>query len=215
MIPLEAGFPLLLRSPEEAQHLGRAIGIAQGDLNPGWFVYPSLHYYLLGATFKVAHGSAAESPQDARWSLDHARTSRWLSLWLGIASTIALYFAGLALAGRVAARLASFFTAVNPLHLSITTDTAVDASFACFLSLAVLFIIRVGKDPSSRNCLLAGLFAGLAMSAKQPGVLLFLLLVLPSISAPFGAICTLRLGLDGPCGRWSPWPGWRRLHSWS
>lgn len=172
-IPLDAGFPQMLRSPEERWDLQRALGIAKGDLNPGFFIYPSVHYYLMGASLRLRYGSEIGADPRGNLSTDYAHTSRSLSLLLGLVTVLGMFFAGRALRGDGAGLLAALITAVNPIDLAITTDTTVDAGMGAFMAWAFYAILLVREKPSLWRCVLAGALAGLATGCKQPGLALF------------------------------------------
>jgi hypothetical protein len=71
----------------------------------------------------------------------------------------------------------------------------VDASLSFFLCLTLWAMVRICHSPSIGNCALAGLFAGLATSCKQPGLALF-----PLILLAYGLAAQDR---DRPSGRFA------------
>jgi 4-amino-4-deoxy-L-arabinose transferase-like glycosyltransferase len=178
LYPLTAGFPQLYRNPEETAHLEAGLRIARGDVNPGWITYPSLRFYLLGIALRLVHGEEVYTDPLGQWSSSFALTSRGLSLVLGVLCVLAMFLAGRALSGNVAGLLAALFTAVDPLQMSINTETSVDASLSLFFALTLWALIRLCQAPSVGRCIVAGIFAGLATSSKQPGLALFPLVAL-------------------------------------
>src|SRR5262249_39949885 len=80
---IDAGLPQQFRSAEESLHLERALRIAGGDLDPKFYIYPSLHFYLMGGALRVAHGDEVLDAPLGGFTPAFARTSRILSLGLG------------------------------------------------------------------------------------------------------------------------------------
>lgn len=174
-----AGLPLQLDNPDEFGHLDRSLRIARGNPDPGFYIYPSLHYYLLATTLRIRHGAEVSDDPLGGWSSRFVLTSRMLGVVLGVGSVLAMFLAGRQLTGcGLGGVLAALFTAVNPTHLGVTSGTSVDASMSLFLCLTLWAVIRICQTPSLGNCILAGLFAGLATSCKQPGFALFPLILL-------------------------------------
>lgn len=198
---LPAGLPLQLENPDECGHLERSLRMAGGDPDPHFYIYPSLHYYLLAAALRLRHGDAVSTDPLGYWSADFALTARLLGLCLGLGSVLAMFLAGRRLTGGgLGGVLAAVLTAVNRVHLGVTSDTAVDASMSFFLCLTLWAIVRVCQSPSLGNCVLAGLFAGLASSCKQPALALY-----PLVLLAYGLASGERDGEPGRFARAAVW----------
>src|ERR687893_158073 len=51
IVPIWFGLPYPMARPDEETALGHAIGVMRGDLNPQFFHWPSLTFYLFGTIF--------------------------------------------------------------------------------------------------------------------------------------------------------------------
>ena len=81
-----------------------------------------------------------------------------------------------------------------PLHVRFAHMAATDTPTVLWLSLALLFAVRIVQDGKLADCLWAGFFVGLAGATKYPGAL---------IAIPVGLAALLR------------WPTWRtRVWLW-
>ena len=54
IVPFWFGLPYLQARPDEEATIGHAVAVAGGDLNPHFFHWPSLTFYLLAAILTVA-----------------------------------------------------------------------------------------------------------------------------------------------------------------
>ena len=226
-IPLDAGLPQFLRAYEERQHITHSARMTDGNLRPRFLQYPSLHAYLTAAVLRVRNGTSLVPEGRLTWSSDLAVSSRMLSLGLGVLGTLAMFFAGRALFGPLAGLIAAFLTAINPLHIQVSTDTAVDVSMSTFLCFCAVFIVRCAQEPTVRHAALAGLFAGLSTSGKQPGGILFALialaLFLATLREPLNLspvrnrnawILSAVLGLGGAVALFLAWRAVPQLAEW-
>jgi len=146
-----------------------------GDLNPHFFVYPTLFMYLLLAVYALTFLVGVS----AGWwsSISNIKTAPFLysgrltAGLLGTGTLIAVYAAGKRLADQESGAVAALALAVMPLHVSnshfITTD--VPAGFFCALALWAAAGVATGGN--RRNYVIAGLLVGFATAAKYNAAL--------------------------------------------
>lgn len=165
--------------PDEPAVLEPAVRMVQrGDPNPGIFLYPSLHYYLLAPIVRlygvwgIAQGhysSLADLP--ARTYLfttapELYRWSRALTALLGALSVGALYLLGHRMFGGRVALLAALALALSTYHVQHSHYITTDVPTGLWVSLALLGAWGVARHGRWRDYLLAALATGLAAGTK-------------------------------------------------
>jgi hypothetical protein len=180
IVGIAYGTPFALLSPDEKSIVPRAWHMVHGGgLDPHWFDYPTLLMYLL-APFQAL--SSSPSYLDARIVvLVLALGAVAASWWLGDRA-----YGGAA--GAVAAALVAVETTAVAYSRMAVTDIPLMLGVAATLALAV-----------SGRIELAGLAAGLATSAKYPGVLLIVPLVVAGYRRPRRLLVGLLLSAAAFC----------------
>ena len=153
LVGIRYGLPFPLLNPDEESIVPRAWKIANGGgLDPGWYDYPSLLMYVM-------------APFQAWQEQPSYLASRLVVAALGVGGVAAAWWLGRAAYGPAAGWVAGAATAVATVHVAYShmavTDVALALGAAASLALAVTGRIE-----------LAGLAAGLAASAKYPGIFL-------------------------------------------
>jgi 4-amino-4-deoxy-L-arabinose transferase-like glycosyltransferase len=144
-------FPLL--NPDERSIVPRAWAIGHGELfDPGLYDYPSLLFYLL-APFQAW----AEEPSYL--------AGRVVVVALGVAAVGAAWWLGRRAYGPAAGWLGAGLTAVATTQVAYSRMAVTDVPLALGTTVALVLVLAGRLE-------LAGLAAGLAASAKYPGVLL-------------------------------------------
>jgi hypothetical protein len=157
-------------------------------LNPHYFINPSWHYYTLalvnwlaGATGiiptirQIADGDAELDGITNLWLV-----ARMVSVLLGTASVLLVFFATLRLFGNTqAGLLAAWLAAINPVLVVQSHYITVDGPAVFWFLLALYLLLLSLKRSGSSYVLLAGAAGGLAAATKYTGVLI----VLPAIIA--------------------------------
>jgi 4-amino-4-deoxy-L-arabinose transferase-like glycosyltransferase len=159
LIGIEYGLPFGgLLNPDEQNIVPRAWGMVHGaGLDPHWFDYPTLVMYVL-APFQA-------------WQSDPSYlTARLIVAAFGVGSVAAAWWLGRAAYGQTAGLVAAAAVAVETIGVAYShtavTDVPMTALIAVSLALAVTGRLEW-----------AGVAAGLAASAKYPGVFLLAPLV--------------------------------------
>lgn len=177
---LDFGLPHTLARPDETEIVTRSLRFLAWDLNPRFFHYPSLFFYVLGAVFAVWAGVLALLGQPltetlAAASLDlspYLLLGRAVSALAGITTVAALFALGRLLGGPRVGLAAALLLAVAPLHVRDSHFATTDVLLTLFVTLSVLFVLHSYRTGRRRDYALAGAFAGLAMGTKYVGLLM-------------------------------------------
>ncbi|HEY2434754.1 MAG TPA: glycosyltransferase family 39 protein [Vicinamibacterales bacterium] len=163
------GLPHTECRPDERQLVNLATRVADGDLNPHYFIWPTLYVYVLAAVFRLEGLAGLFHDAPARLA-ELIFTARLLGVLLGTALVYAVHEVSRIVSGRAAARTAAFlcavtFLAVRESHfgmLDVPMTLAIVAAMTVLLGARVLTPWRAAAF---------GLAAGLAASIKFNGIL--------------------------------------------
>ena len=167
---------------EEAFPFRRALamwgtGSSPPDLDPHWFLYPSLTLYLqLGIQWVCFHASSARTVPDLLLSL---AVDPSMAIVPGRLVSVAADAASVILAGRITRRYGELPATLSMLLVAfapamIATSRLIYAdSVLCALSLAaILALLGYARLGGLRRLLVAAALVGIAAGAKYPGCLL-------------------------------------------
>jgi len=202
------GLPNLYARPDETEIVARAIRFFSGDLNPHFFQYPSLFFYLIAAVHGVFLGFRGLTGTPLEASLAATAVdpgpfflmARGVSALLGVLTVLIIYRGATRLLNREAALMAAFFLAVSPLHVRDSHFATTDIALACFTILAGFAILRVLTEGGWRAYAWAGLTSGLVAATKYIGVLFVGPLLLAHLLSPAKPADGTQ-GIPGP-GTW-------------
>jgi hypothetical protein len=175
------GLPHPTARPDERETLAPLAFFGRGDLNPHWFIYPNLYFYVLWAWIALAflvHRPAPLAPTYAEMLAQDLPTlilyGRTLSVAAGAATVAVVWWLGRRLGGLGCAATAALLVAVNFLHVRdshwIKPDVLLGLAYLLGLERLAAFV----RAPSARTALVAGACIGLATGVKYNGVLLVL-----------------------------------------
>jgi 4-amino-4-deoxy-L-arabinose transferase-like glycosyltransferase len=167
------GLPYSYVNADESTVVPKAFAAARGHLNPQFFFYPSLYFYLLGALYVVAspllwlvrHGNPLAMGSYVVDPGPYLLLGRLLSAAFGTASVYLVYRLGRAAYGRPAGLLAALFLAVTPLHVAYSHMAVTDVT-ATALSLLALVLLQDAAKGRRRWLVAGAVTAGLATSTK-------------------------------------------------
>ncbi len=148
-----SGLPLPLLDPDEANIVPRAWAIVHGGgLDPGWYDYPSLLFLLL-APSQIVSGEPSYG------------AARAVAITVGLGGVAAAWWLGRVAYGRAAAVTGAVCVAVATTSIAYSRVAVTDVllTLCVTVCLALLVTDRIEW---------AAVAAGLATSAKYPGVLL-------------------------------------------
>jgi 4-amino-4-deoxy-L-arabinose transferase-like glycosyltransferase len=157
------GLPYPLLNPDEASIVPRAWAIANGGgLDPGWYDYPSLLMELV-------------APVQAPLDDPSYGAARAVAVAIGLLGVAAAWWLGRSAYGNAAGLVGAAAVAVATSHVAYSRMAVTDVLLT--LGVTVALTLAVGGKIE-----LAGIAAGLAASAKYPGALL----VVPLLVAGWG-----------------------------
>ena len=194
-------------APDEPSYLIVTLRIIEtGDLNPHWWYYPSLMFYLnavalllffLAGRLTGAFTTLADLAQPEVITMGVGRlelpgeflVSRGLTALFSAAAILLVYLIGRRLhSSKWVAALAALLLAVSPTVVEHSHRFGPDLFALFFLLASFLFSIRIVDEPKLRYYVGAGIAAGLAIASKYNAALI----LVPLVVAHF-----LRFGLAG------------------
>ena len=162
LVGIRYGLPLSVLNPDEVSIVPRAWRMGHGHLDPGWYDYPSLLMVAL-------------APVQALFGAPALGAARLVAFVIGLGGVGATWWLGRRAYGTGAAIVGAAAVAVATTHVAYSrmavTDVLLTLAITCVLALAVEGRVEW-----------AGLVVGLAASAKYPGAIA----VVPVIVAGWG-----------------------------
>ena len=168
------GLPFSFVNADESMVVPKAFGVARGGLNPQFFYYPSLFFYLIGGVYLLA--------APVLWAVQHTNPlamgtfvvdpgpyfllARLFSVAAGTASVYLLYRIGREAFGRPPGLVAALFLAVAPLHVAYSHMAVTDVTATALSLLALLLLLQAARGGGRRRLIAGAVAAGLATSTK-------------------------------------------------
>lgn len=179
---IDFGLPTVIAHPDESRVARTSLDFLGGNLNPGFFNYPTLFMYLNGAAY-LAYCSARVAAGHfdsiracaASWPAAYEPfflIPRLMSAAAGTAAVVLAAQAGARAADRTTGVVAALFTAVAFLHVRDSHFGVTDVMMTTLVLSAVVALMRAHEKPSGLRFAVAGLVAGLAVSTKYNAILL-------------------------------------------
>ena len=206
-VPIWFGLPFHEARPDEETAIGHALQILDGDLNPHFFHWPSLTFYLFAAVFAVASFIKDLIAFDPVLTPNqHFIIGRAIVALAGTLTIVVLFSLTRRIAGEMTALVASFFLAAATLHVRESHFAMTDVLMTLLVTVSIALLLRAydtgAQTPEPRvgglqGFAAAGLACGLAASTKYSG------------AAVAGAMAAVQCGLalrssNGPW-RWRVW----------
>ena len=159
-----SGLPLPLLNPDETNIVPRAWDVVHGGgLDPGWYDYPSLIFLAL-------------APTQIGFDEPSYGAARVVAVLLGIAGVAAAWWLGRAAYGAAAGLTGAVGVAVATTHVAYSRMAVTDVLLTLGVTVTLALLVTGRLE-------WAGVAAGLAASAKYPGAVL----LVPIVVAGFGA----------------------------
>jgi 4-amino-4-deoxy-L-arabinose transferase-like glycosyltransferase len=159
-----SGLPLPLLNPDETNIVPRAWDVVHGGgLDPGWYDYPSLIFLAL-------------APTQIGFDEPSYGAARVVAVLVGIAGVAAAWWLGRAAYGAAAGLTGAVGVAVATTHVAYSRMAVTDVLLTLGVTVTLALLVTGRLE-------WAGVAAGLAASAKYPGALL----LVPIVVAGFGA----------------------------
>jgi 4-amino-4-deoxy-L-arabinose transferase-like glycosyltransferase len=157
-----SGLPLPLLNPDETNIVPRAWDLVHGGgLDPGWYDYPSLLFLLLAPTQIGVHAPSYGA-------------ARVVAISIGLVGVAAAWWLGRVAYGRAAALTGAVGVAVATTHVAYSRMAVTDVLLTLGVTLCLALLVTDRLE-------WAGVAAGLAASAKYPGILLAVPLVVAGL----------------------------------
>jgi hypothetical protein len=176
LCPVWFGLPYPHARPDEAVALGHAVDILNGDLNPHFFHWPSLTFYVFAGVLAVASAIRRLIWPDPTLppgiALIIARSCVAIA---GTLTVVVLFRLGRRIAGDTTGLLAAAFLSVAILHVRDSHFAMTDVLMTLLVTSSVALLVRgidIGRtqpSPASRSTRIfatAGALGGLAASTK-------------------------------------------------
>ena len=151
--------------------------VEQGNLDPRYFLHPSLLLYSSYLTNTLFHWFGMEGTFRETAFL----AGRVVSATAGTISIALIFLIGRHLFGAVTGLLGAAFLAVYPLHVTCSRYMKEDALLTSLLLLTTWLVVKAARENRIWCLLLAGLCAGFSASSKYSGMLAAMIVV----GAPF------------------------------
>lgn len=145
--------------------------VDQGDLNPTYFLHPSLLLYSTYALNTIFQAFG----MDGSFRDTGFLAGRCVSAMAGTLSLYLVYRAGVLLFSRYAGLAAAALLAVFPLHVTCSRYMKEDVLLLFFVLLALVTTLKAVYQHSPKLLILAGFIAGVSASSKYSGILTVLI----------------------------------------
>jgi hypothetical protein len=172
-VPIWFGLPYPQARPDETTALGLAFSLRAGDLNPGFFNWPSLALYLFAGAQALVAAVRSVLGMDGPLSFEaQAIAARAIVASAGTLTIVVVFAIARGIAGTRTALVAAFFLAVAILHVRDSHFATTDVLMTCFATTCLWLLLRAVETPAQnrpdpvRWFALAGLVGGLAVSTK-------------------------------------------------
>ncbi len=184
------GLPCSYCRPDEDRLLAVALRLSLQNLDPGYFIWPGLPFYLTRLVLEAAALVCPALSGGSAWRLYLAAPAfvhlvfRLIFVAFGLATVFILYRLGRRLFSPAVGLLSAFFLALSLLHVRDSRFAMLDIPFtllAVGFFLPAAGILRRGR---CRDYLEAGLLLGLACAVKYYGVVLVVPLFTAHRSVP-------------------------------
>ncbi|MGH8636159.1 MAG: ArnT family glycosyltransferase [Burkholderiales bacterium] len=177
--PVWFGLPYLHTRPDEGAAIGHAMDIVRGDLNPHFFHWPSLIFYVFAALFWIVSAIRGLSGEAQLSSAEQILIGRVFVALAGTLTTVVLFRLARRTADEATGLLAAGFLAVALLHVRDSHFAMTDVLMTCLLTISLALILRAVdgalgaaaiENVRVREFVAAGLAGGLATSTKYSAV---------------------------------------------
>lgn len=176
IVPIWFGLPYPHARPDEETAIGHAVAVLGGDLNPHFFHWPSLIFYVLAVLFAVASWIRAALSLDPTLTPEqYVLIARAFVALSGTVTLVVLFRIGRRMADGTVGLLAALFLAVAILHVRESHFAMTDVVMTLLLTVSLAMLLRAldageemraGRLYHVRWFALAGLAGGLATSTK-------------------------------------------------
>jgi hypothetical protein len=176
---LDQGLPFVMSRPDEMEALRQTAGFPAGDLNPRWFVYPNLFFWVIWLWLEgvlAVRRLVADTPAYADMLATQMATlivwGRVLAAALGTATVVVVFVIGRRLGGTALGLVAALLLATNYLHVRDSHGLKADVPLALAVTVCLAALARWAARRTTADAVRAGVAVGVATGIKYPGMLL-------------------------------------------
>jgi hypothetical protein len=199
------GYPGKYR-PDEEYLISRAMGFHLGDLNPHFFIYPTLYMYMLSAVFGVVRvigdglgifgaGGFEDFLNRFHYAPAHI-IARATTASLGVVGVWAAFLLGRIAYGRTIGLLAAGILAVNFSHVRESHFATTDVPMTLLLTLAFAELVKLVENGRMRHYASAGLLIGLATTTKYSAAAALVPLIVAGALRALADISSSRIDVE-------------------
>lgn len=199
VVPIWFGLPFEYARPDEEVAIGHAVNVLGGELNPGFFHWPSLTFYLLAACFWIDNTVRRVGGLASPTYVSDLLIARGVVAMVGTATIALVYRLGRRVGGdRSTGAIAAGFLAVAPLHVRDSHFAMTDVLATFFAIWSLLLLVRAMDDRATRSFAVSGFVGGLGASTKYS-------MAAVVIAMAAAQVAILAEESDG----WRSWRSWR------
>ena len=167
------GLPYSYQDPDERVVLAHAFRMSQGHLDPGFFLYPSLLFEVIGGIIRLV--SLVYAPHSLSLTSTVAFVTdptpyyligRGVAAVCGVVSVYLVYRLGDEAYSRLVGLGSAAFLAVVPLAVRYSHQAVTDVPATMLGLLALLLFLRAARRRDARTLLIGAVVAGLATGTK-------------------------------------------------
>jgi len=157
------------------------------ETHSGWHArYPPGHFYVLHAlSWPIRRAIEAGVVDAGAWTRNHWLTvfARLVSLAMALLTLAVVYRLGRYLAGRRSGLFAAAVVALTAPYVYYAKTANLEAPYLLWLSLSLLFYVRLLEAPRLRDALWFGVFTAAAVATKDQAYALYALAPLPLLAS--------------------------------
>ncbi|HEX6973637.1 MAG TPA: glycosyltransferase family 39 protein [Vicinamibacterales bacterium] len=171
LFPIWFGLPYSQTRPDEETAVAHAVAAHHWDLNPRFFHWPSLTFYLFALGYAVVATVKRAVGLHAMLSFaEHIVIGRVIVAMAGTLTVFVLYRIGRRMADETTGLVAALLLAVAILHVRDSHFAMTDVLMTCLVMLSLAALLVARDTRSLRWFAIAGLAGGLAASTKYSAV---------------------------------------------
>ncbi len=163
---------------DERVFLINPLKLWSGDLNPHFFIYPTLYIYLTAALYYGCYWLGPDLPIEHfvayQYFVDDSEliaVTRHFNTLLSTTTAVVIALAGRRLYGVISGLVAGFFFAVLRLSVRFAHLATTDSPAVLWIACTLVFAIRIAQTGEIGDAIWAGIFVGLAGATKYPAAL--------------------------------------------
>ncbi len=147
------------------------------NIIPFDYTYPHLYSYMSAVVLGIwslilvaagkAHSLAGAGLLFITGDAPLLEPLRFLTVAFDLATVAIIYFLGRRLRGPATGIIGALFVALSFSHVRYARWALPDVPMACFVTLSLLFALKIAEDSRTSCYILAGMFAGLGASATH------------------------------------------------